>query len=187
MHTIVNWISARISVFSKIFIYKKQWMHDKMDKASIHQFRTNQYRVFHAEAYFKLDLEKEIGWHEEHLRKLRLHAKNPKLFHAERTSHNIDEHRERHFQEHVIESIPFHEKILKDHQHRLKVILDIMPKKQYEKLRGISVKLDSVPDYFVFDRLSRNFFFVVDRPTREKKEWSKVVEKKDLCKVLFLE
>jgi hypothetical protein len=140
-----------------------------------------------AEPYFKLDLEEEVGWHEAHLRKLRIQAKAPHLFHKERTSHPVDEHRERHFQEQVIESIPFHEKILSDHQRRLATILDIMPKKNYKKLHELSLKLDAVADYFVFDRLNKRFFFVVDKPTPEKKEWSRIVQKKRLSEVMFLE
>ncbi|MBW2968225.1 hypothetical protein KY362_07100 [Candidatus Woesearchaeota archaeon] len=158
-----------------------------MRPASIHHFRTHQYRVFLAEPYFKLDLEKEIKWHEEHLRKLRLQAKNPELFHRSRTSHKIEDHHHRHFQEHVIESIPFHEKILADHRHRLKTILDIVPEKSYRRLHKMSKKLDTVPDYLVFDRLSREFFFVVDRPTEEKAKWSRIARKKRLCEVMFLE
>lgn len=158
-----------------------------MRPSSIHHYRTHQYRVFRAEPYFKLDLEKEIKWHEEHLRKLRLHAKNPELFHRSRTSHRIEEHHERHFKEHVLDSIPFHSRILLDHQKRLKTILDIMPEKKYRKLRAISKKLDTVADYLVFDRLSQGFFFVVDRPSPEKENWSRRVMKKKLCEVIFLE
>lgn len=155
--------------------------------SSIHGFRTKQYRVFRAESYFRLNLENEIKWHEEHLHKLELQAKNPGLFHSSRTSHKIEEHHERHFREHVIDSIPFHRKILSDHHARLKTVLEMMPEKRYRKFRKISQKLGAVPDYFVFDRLSRDFFFVVDRPTPEKEKWSQVVRKKGLCEVLFLE
>jgi len=154
---------------------------------TIHHFRTNQYRVFLAEPYFKLNLEKEIKWHEEHLRKLRILEKNPKIFHSSRTSHDIDEHRVRHFNEHVTESIPFHEKILDDHKTRLKTILEMVPEKTYRKLHSLCVKFDAAPDYFVFDKLAKKFFFVIDRPTEEKKKFSKFVEKKRLCDVLFLE
>jgi hypothetical protein len=158
-----------------------------MAPSSIHDFRTHQYRVFLAEPYFKIELEKEIDWHESHLKKLRLQAKNPHLFHKERTSHPVDEDRERHFREHVIESIPFHEKILNDHRLRLKTILDIMPEKSYRKLHKLSRKYGTAGDYFVFDRNSRNFFFVVDKHTADKGKWSEVVKKKKLCEVMFLE
>ncbi|MBW2972571.1 hypothetical protein KY359_06045 [Candidatus Woesearchaeota archaeon] len=157
-----------------------------MRPSSIHDFRTHQYRVFLAGPYFKLDLEEEIKWHEDHLRKLRLQARNPQLFHRSRTAHRIEEHHHRHFKEHVIDSIPFHEKILSDHKRRLKTVLDIMPEKRYRKIQAISMKLDAVPDYLVFDRLSRKFFFVVDKPSPEKEGWSKVVEKKKLAEVMFL-
>jgi hypothetical protein len=160
---------------------------DSKTPKSIHHFRTHQYRVFLAGPYFKLNLEEEIKWHEGHLKKLRIQAKAPHLFHRERTSHPVDEHRERHFREHVVESIPFHEKILSDHQRRLKTVLDIMPLKSYKKLHDISLRLDSVADYFVFDRVNRNFFFVVDKPTPEKEKWSKLVERKCLSDVVFLE
>ena len=158
-----------------------------MNASSIHHFRTHQYRVFLAEPYFKLDLEEEVKWHEEHLRKLRLQAKNPNLFHSSRTSHDIDHHRQRHFMEHVIDSVPFHEKILSDHKKRLKTVLDIMPEKKYKKLRKITKKLGAVPDYLVFDRLDKRFFFVVDKPTQDKEKWSRLVKKKKLCEVMFLE
>ena len=155
--------------------------------SSIHHFRTHQYRVFLAEPYFKLDLEDEIEWHEEHLKKLRLMAKNPHLFHSSRTSHKIEEHHHRHFKEHVIDSIPFHEKILSDHRKRLRTVLGIIPERKYRKLCSVSRKLDAVPDYLVFDRISREFFFVVEKPTPEKEKWSRVVKRKKLCEVLFLE
>jgi len=158
-----------------------------MRPSSIHHFRTHQYRVIRAEAYFKLDLEEEVKWHEEHLRKLRLQAKNPDLFHRSRTSHKIEDHHHRHFKEHVIESIPFHERILRDHRHRLKTVLDIMPEKTYKKLQKVSMKLDAHPDYLVFDRVAGKFFFIIDRPSPEKEKWSKVVERKKLAEVMFLE
>jgi hypothetical protein len=140
-----------------------------------------------AEPYFKLDLEKEIKWHEDHLRKLKVHAKSPHLFHKSRTAHKVDEHRERHFKEHVLDSIPFHEKILSDHRKRLKTVLEMMPEKRYRKLRNVCVKLDTVADYLVFDRVGKAFFFVVDRLTPDKERWSQVVRKKRLCEVIFLE
>ncbi|MBW2964496.1 hypothetical protein KY363_03475 [Candidatus Woesearchaeota archaeon] len=162
-------------------------MRPDMIPSSIDSFRTQQYRVFRAEPYLKLDLENEIKWHEEHIRKLELQAKNPALFHAGRTSHKIEEHHERHFREHVIEAIPFHRKILSEHKARLKAILEIMPERRYRKLRKVTKKTDAVPDYIVFDRLSREFFFVVDRPTPGKEKWSQVVRKKRICEVIFLE
>jgi hypothetical protein len=158
-----------------------------MKPDSIHHFRTHQYRVFLAEPYFKLDLEEEIKWHEDHIRKLKLQAKNPKLFHSSRTSHKIEDHHHRHFKEHVIDSIPFHEKINSDHRKRLKTILSIMPEKKYKKIRQVSVKLDTVPDYLVFDRLGKRFFFVIDRPTPEKEKWSRIVKRKKLCEVVLLD
>jgi hypothetical protein len=158
-----------------------------MKPNSIHQFRTHQYRVFLAEPYLKLDLQEEIRWHEEHISKLEIQSRNPKLFHSSRTSHDIDEHRERHFREHVLDSIPFHRKILSDHKKRLKTILELIPEKQYKKLRSITIKLDTVPDYFVFDRISKKFFFVVERPTPEKEKWSRLVQRKKIAEVMFLE
>ncbi|MBN1543977.1 hypothetical protein JW898_00780 [Candidatus Woesearchaeota archaeon] len=158
-----------------------------MRPTSIHDFRTHQYRVFLAGPYFRLNLEEEVRWHEDHLRKLRLMARNPQLFHSQRTSHRIEEHHHRHFKEHVTDSIPFHERILNDHRKRLKAILEIMPEKRYRKLHDISMKLDAVADYLVFDRLSRDFFFVIDKRTPEKEKWSRAVGRKRLAEVMFLE
>jgi hypothetical protein len=154
---------------------------------SIHHFRTQQYRVFLASPYFRLNLEEEIAWHESHLKKLRIQAKAPHLFHKERTSHPVDEHRERHFREHVIESIPFHDKILSEHRQRLKAVLGFMPLKTYKKIHGISMDLDAVADYFVFDRVAKKFFFVIDRPTPEKEKWANKVRRKRICDVLVLQ
>ncbi len=158
-----------------------------MGPNSIHKFRTHQFRVIRAEAYFKLDLEEEIEWHEKHLKNLRLQVKNPDLFHKARTAHKIEEHHHRHFQEHVLDSIPFHEKILNDHKLRLKTVLDMMPEKNYKKLHKLAVKHDAHPDYLVFDKVNKDFFFVVDRPTPEKEKWSKIVKKKKLAEVMFLD
>ncbi|MFC1741727.1 hypothetical protein ACFL3V_04290 [Nanoarchaeota archaeon] len=158
-----------------------------MRPKSIHHFRTHQYRVFLADPYLKLDLKKEVKWHEDHLNKLKLHKKNPELFHSERTAHRIDKQRERHFNEHVMDSIPFHQKILAEHKRRLTTILNIMPEKTYKKLKNITIKLKTAPDYLVFDKLSKEFFFIIEKPTPEKEKWSKLVQKKKLCEVLFLE
>jgi hypothetical protein len=160
---------------------------DTKSPKSIHHFRTHQYRVFLAGPYFKLDLEEEIKWHEGHLKKLRLQARNPHLFHRERTSQPVDEHRERHFREHVIESIPFHEKILSEHQRRLNALLELMPKKTYKRLQEISMDLDAVGDYLVYDRLSKRFFFVIDRPSPEKERWADRVRRKRICDVMALQ
>lgn len=157
-----------------------------MEPKSIHHFRTHKYRVFLAESYFKLDLEEEISWHESHLRKLKVLMKNPSLFHKEHTSHPIDEHRERHFQEHVVDSIPFHEKIYADHQKRLKTILEIMPEKTYKKLHALSLELDTVPEYLIFDRTDGKFFFAVEKRTSEKEKWAKKAKSKGLSDVVFL-
>lgn len=156
-------------------------------QSPINRFRTHQYRVFLAEPYFKLDLEKEVKWHEEHLKKLNLQSKNPDLFHKARTSHKIEDRHHQHFQEHVIESIPFHKEILENHKKRLKTILDIMPEKTYQKIRKISKKHDTVAEYLVFDKIARKFFFLVEQPTPEKEKWSKVIEKKRLAEIMFLE
>ncbi len=153
----------------------------------INRFRTHQYRVFLAEPYFKLDLEKEIEWHEDHLNKLRLQKKNPELFHRARTSHRIENHHQRHFQEHVIDSIPFHEKILQDHRKRLKTILDIIPEKSYRKLCRLCKKYDAVADYLVMDRISNKYFFLIEKPTDQKIKWSQVVLKKKLAEVKQLD
>ena len=154
------------------------------DARHIDEFRTEDYRVFTAAPYFKLDLHYEIGWNKKHVEKLREQSKKPHLFHRERYSGPVDEHRERHFQEHVIESIPFHEKILSDHQARLATILSIMPDRNYKKLVAITKKQNTVPEYFVFDKKAKEYFFVAERNTESLTRWKK--ESRKYCDLILL-
>ena len=158
-----------------------------MPLKSIDDFRTKQFRVIRAESYFRLNLEKEVNWNEEHIEKLHLQAKDPDLFHRSRTSHEIEDHHQKHFKEHVLDSIPFHKKILEEHKHRLRTLLEIMPEKTYKKIHKISMKYDSHPDYLIFDKINKTFFFVIETATDGNKAWSRTITKKNIGEVLFLD
>ncbi len=158
---------------------------DKLKKVShIDDFRTPNYRVFYAGPYFNLDLWYEITWNKKHLKKLKKHAQNPHLFHKQFHDKKSDDAKKRHFREHVIDSIPFHEKILDEHQRRLDTILELMPLRKYKKIVGISIKHGGTPEFFVYDKINKEVFFVVEHLTDERKKWIKLVRK--LCDVIIL-
>jgi len=144
----------------------------------INGFRNENYRVFLAGPYFNLDLWYEIEWQKRYLNKLQMHHKKPHLFHAQHHAGEIDEHRKRHYQEHVVESIPFHKKILEDHRKRLSAILEIMPEKTYKKIVKISMKHHGTPEYFVYDKVNSQFFFVAEHIGTETRKWISLVRDK---------
>ena len=155
---------------------------------SINFYRTQRYRVFYAEPYFDNNLKYEITWHTKHLKKLKKHAKKPHLFHKKRTSGELEEHHHRHHKEHVIDSIPFHEKILNQHIKRLKVITSLMSKRIYNKLNKISMRYGGTPDYFVYDKTTKKFFFVCHKPDDAKKTWINLVKSVyKICDIIILD
>ena len=87
----------------------------------------------------------------------------------------------------VIDSIPFHEKILDENQRRLRTILKIMPRRKYRKVVNISRKHGGTPEYFVYDKLNRDFFFVAEHLDTAKKHWIHLVANTHkLCDVIVL-
>ena len=83
--------------------------------------------------------------------------------------------REKHFKEHVIDSIPFHENILSNHQKKLETIKDLMPLRKYKKIAKISQKHKGTPDFMVQDKMTKEIFFVADQLDEEKKHWINLV------------
>lgn len=153
----------------------------------INDFRTDDYRVFYAAPYFDLDLWYEIGWHKKHLKKLKNHAINPHLFYQQYTNSEITEQRKKHFQEHVLDSIPFHKKILEENEKRLKTILHLMPKRKYKKIVNISKEYGGTPEFFVYDKTSKEFFFVAEHLDDTKKHWIGLVKDvHEFCDVVVL-
>lgn len=153
----------------------------------INEFRTDDYRVFYAAPYFNVDLEHEVKWHKSHLKTLHKHAKKPHLFHKQYHDGEITPERERHFKEHVLDSIPFHSKIKAEHEKRFATIRKIMPKRVYKKLVHISREHGGTPEYFVYDKKDKDFFFVCDGFDLSKKKWIDLVKHKyKLCEVLVL-
>ena len=110
----------------------------------------------------------------------------PHHFHNERPG-PLDEHKIRHFKEHVVDAIPFHEKFLKDHEKRLETILSMVPKNTYIKLVRLTRKHHGLPEYFVYDKKNKMFFFVAEHATGEQKEWIRLVkDRHKLCEVIVL-
>ncbi len=159
----------------------------KHTKRHISDFRTTRYRVFYASGYFRIDLEYDIKWHTKHLKKLQKHFKDPKKYHKTITSHTVDENRTRHYEEHVINSIPFHKKLLEDHKKRLKAMLEIMPARIYRKLRRLSMRLHDVPEYLVYDKHDKEFFFVSETMSPDRRRWISLVrDKYKICDVVVM-
>lgn len=130
-------------------------------------------------------MEYEIQWNKSHIKKLHQQRKNPSLFHRNLTSHAITQDRIRHFKEHVIEAIPFHQNILEVHEKRMELIKRIMPLRKYRKLVRISRKYGGTAEYFVFDKLHKQTFFVIEHFDENKKKWMEKV--KELIEVIVLD
>jgi hypothetical protein len=159
----------------------------KKRKKHINDFRTDKHRVFYAAPYFNMDLWQEISWHKKHLRTLKKHSKKPHLFHNQFTNEDITKDRERHFKEHVVDSIPFHQKILDENQKRLKAILKLVPRRTYKKIVNISKKHGGTPEYFVYNKANKDFFFVAEKLDDSKKNWMELVkDTHQLCDVVVL-
>jgi hypothetical protein len=132
-----------------------------------------------------MDLEYEIRWHKEYLEKLHKQRKNPALFHRERTSHNITDRHLEHFKEHVIEAIPFHNSIIEEHEKKLSAIHNLIPVRKYRKLVRISIKYHGVPEYFVYEKSTKKFFFVAEHVDDTRKKWIK--KTKNIAETIILE
>ncbi|MBU0979327.1 MAG: hypothetical protein KJ709_00845 [Nanoarchaeota archaeon] len=158
-----------------------------MEKRGISHYRTPDYRVFYAAPYFNVDLDYELEWHKKHVKKLRKHREKPHLFHQQHSKGKTSHERYRHFEEHVVKSIPFHEKFIRDHERRLRTMLGMLPKKRYKALQTISRKTWGVPEYFIYDKANKKPFFVAERPGHETTEWIRLVRKKKLCEVIVLD
>ena len=163
---------------------------DKHLKKSVSDFRTARYRVFYASPYFCIDLPYEIKWHKMHLKKLHRQAANPKLCHKVITSGSVDGLgglEEVHYEAKVLNSIPLHQKLLADHIKRLETMLDILPKRTYNKIKNYSIKHGGIPEFFVYDKRKRDFFFIAETTDALKKAWvHNIKDRMKLCDVVVL-
>ncbi len=149
-------------------------------------FSDRRNKMYYAAPFFMVDLESEIRWHKTHLEKLKGHKADPHKFHKEyllssRHSNNPDI-----FKEHVIESIPFHERILSEHEARLKIIKSIMPIKDYRRLLRFCFSNNPIPEYFVFDMDTKEVFFVCQGLDYHKKKWMVLAKKKGITDVVVI-
>jgi hypothetical protein len=90
-----------------------------------------------------------------------------------------------HFKEHVIEAIPFHKKLQEQHKKRLNTIKKLIPKRKYNKLVKISMKYGGTPEYFVYDKLNKKYFFVAEHADEARKKW--INKTKKLVDVIILD
>ncbi len=166
---------------------KKKKSAPKHHIKNLHNVRNPNYRVFISDSYFKIDLQKEIKWHKQHLSKLHKFSKKPHLFYEKRHDTGIDDHKDKHFKEHVVDSIPFHKQILEHQEKRLSTIKEIMPLSKYKKLVKLTKEIGEVPEYFVFDKVNKEFFFIIEVMTTNKKRWMHAVKDLyEICDVVIL-
>jgi hypothetical protein len=159
------------------------------NKTHINHFRNEDNRVFLANPYFAIDLRDEIEWHRSHIKKLKNYAVKPHEWIAQFTSEEeLGEDRKEHFREQVVENIPFHSKILEDHEKRLDFILSIINLGIYQKIVDITKKYGGLPEYFVYSKLHDDFFFVIEKASKEKNHWAFLVkEKYKICDIVYLD
>ena len=145
-------------------------------------FRTHEYRVFVAPPYFDLDLVHEIKWNRAYIKKLKKHKEKPHLFHKER-GYRKDEH----YQEWVIESLPFHEKLLSEHTEKYRIITGLIPKKTYRKINKISIRYGGTPEYLIIHKKSKSYFFLATHSNDVRNYWIHLVrDRYKLCDVVVL-
>ncbi len=168
-------------------IFKKPHHPQYHVHASIDAFRTSDFRVFYANPFFSIDLFSEVKWHSAHLKKLKGFVEHPKKFHAEHHGRDPDEN-EHYFKEHVLDSIPFHEKILADHVARISFLRGVMSSGIYRKLVKTTRLCSNCPDFFVYDKKNKRYFFVIDVLTPQKHRWKLLVKDKyRICDVVILQ
>jgi hypothetical protein len=144
--------------------------------------------LLNAPPYFDLDLNYEIKWHQNYIKKLHKHKKKPILFHKERGHKSIDKKKVDHHNEWVIESIPFHKGFIKDHEKKLKEILNMVPKRKYKKINKISLEHGGTPEYFVYHKESETFFFVALHSNHKRNYWIHLVrDHHKICDVIVME
>jgi hypothetical protein len=154
---------------------------------NLNHFRTPEYRVFLADPYFNINIKEEIRWNNEYLMKMEVYKEKPVLFHIQQKDGEITDERRRHFKEHVIESIPFHRNIQETLEQRLKNILKLVPSSKYWKLVRISLSVGGLPEYFVYDLVVKDFFFVAERLTDDRRRWiHQAQDVERLCSVVLL-
>ena len=160
---------------------------NKKEISHIDELRTQDYRVFYAAPYFSLDLEYEIKWHRKHLKRLDKHSEKPHLFYKQFTNGKINEQRRQHFREHVIDSIPFHRRIHGEHEKRLEAISGMIPNRKYKKLVSISRRHGGTPEFFVYDKKNKDFFFVAEHINEAKRHWIHLVrDVHKICDVIVI-
>jgi len=149
-----------------------------------HLLSPTRYRIFHAEPLLALDLGSEIKWHQRHLKHLKKQAQRPNLFHEHwGYLHKTPQERERHFQEHVLEQIPYHSKRLADHIRRRELITAFFSPRAINDLRGLASERGAFPDYLVYDKERKSVFFLNKNPTTAQQIWAHEVQAKKLATV----
>ena len=77
--------------------------------------------------------------------------------------------------------------MLDEHQKRLKTILKLVPKRKYKKMVNISKKHGGTPEYFVYNKLNKKFFFVAEKINENNKQWVELVrDTHGICDVIVL-
>jgi hypothetical protein len=155
--------------------------------SSIDAFRTTEFRVFHAAPFFVVNIYAEARWHRRHLKKLHYYLDHPHKYHEDH--HGRDPRLFPHyFQEHVVQSVPFHEQLLHEHDARKSFISSVMSRFMYGRLQRVTKKWGGCPEYFVYDKQKKRFFFVIERSTPENLHWRALVKDKyKLCDVVVLD
>jgi len=167
-------------------IFRKKEMKQR-SASSIDEFRTDDYRVLLASPYFSNDLEGDIRWHKRYLKRLMRYQKDPDKFHRQFPSEISEQDKGRHFKEQVIDSIPFHQKIIEENGSRLNAITSMMPRKDYKRLVSITMRNNGLPEYFVYSKFEDDYFFVASGSDQENMGWSSLVKDKcRICDIVFL-
>jgi hypothetical protein len=61
----------------------------------------------------------------------------------------------------------------------------VMPIKKYRKLHKISIKYGDVPEYFVYDKEGKKFFFVAKHLSESRMKW--ISKAKNMARIEILE
>jgi hypothetical protein len=152
---------------------------------SLEEFSAGEYDVYEAGALFSINLYDELAWHKKHIKKLEYYLHHPEAFHKDHGREKPEDRHHAHYHEHVVESLPFHQKLLEEHKKRLATVRRLMPKVLYQRIVKITKQAGGVADYLVYDPKQKRSFFIIEHLTVEKLRWKHLIkDKHDIAEVM---
>jgi hypothetical protein len=75
--------------------------------------------------------------------------------------------------------------LIQKHKKKLETIEQIIPPRKYRKLVRFSINSGGTPDYFVYDKINKEYFFISEYLNEDRNKWMKNTKK--IVKTIVLE